>query len=215
MDTLRFVRRALRAQIPMCWQRMGRCASKHNWPITIYLTTGAWFMNCWLLVGRRWRKRRQRPLVMDMCKCHTKSQWVPVTLTDSSVYERECVDKTGRMPTTRVNTLKLTDPFGWSRWPSRPIEHIIGSRVNRFVKNASWNEKKPCIPQNTILPYQHPISTKHKPYMSNRTKWPWLTLHICICLKMKKRIYTIRVIFLHIRPISNKLYHNVLFLCYI
>ena len=86
MDTLRFVWRALRAQIPMCWHWMGRCASKHNWPITIYLTAGAWFMNCWLLVGRRWRNRRQRPLVLDMCKCHTKSQWVTVTLTDSSVY---------------------------------------------------------------------------------------------------------------------------------
>ena len=86
MDTLRFVWRALLAQIPMCWQRMGRCASKHNWPITIYLTAGAWFMNCWLLVGRRWRNRQQRPLVLDMCKCHTKSQWVTVTLTDSSVY---------------------------------------------------------------------------------------------------------------------------------
>ena len=47
---------------------------------------GAWFMNCWLLVGRRWRNRRQRPLVLDMCTCHTKSQWVTVTLTDSWVY---------------------------------------------------------------------------------------------------------------------------------
>ena len=90
MDTLRFVWRALRAQIPMCWQRMGSCASKHNWPITIYLTAGAWFMNCWLLVGRQWRNRQQRPLVLDMCRCHTKSQWVTVTLTDSSVYLSYC-----------------------------------------------------------------------------------------------------------------------------
>ena len=90
MDTLRFVWRALRAQIPMCWQRMGRCASKHNWPITIYLTAGAWFMNCRRLVGRRWRNRRQRPLVLDMCRCHTKSQWMTVTLTDSSVYSHHC-----------------------------------------------------------------------------------------------------------------------------
>ena len=72
MDTFRFVWRALRAQIPMCWQRMGRCASKHNWPITIYLTASAWFMNCWLLVGRQWRNRRQRPLyVLDICKWHS------------------------------------------------------------------------------------------------------------------------------------------------
>ena len=49
------------------------------------------FMNCWLLVGRRWCNRRQRLLVLDMCTCHTKSQWVTVTLTDSWVYQQAAV----------------------------------------------------------------------------------------------------------------------------
>ena len=31
-----------------------------------------------------------KPLVLDMCKCHTKSHWVTVTLTDSSVYRYTC-----------------------------------------------------------------------------------------------------------------------------
>ena len=90
MDTLRFVWRTLRAQIPMCCQRVGRCAFKHNWPFKIYLTARASFMNCWLPVGRRWRNRRQRHLVLNMCKFHAKAQWVTVTLTNSSVYLRRC-----------------------------------------------------------------------------------------------------------------------------
>ena len=51
----------------------------------IYLTARAWFMNPWLPLGRRWRNRRQRPLVLNMCKCHAKAQWVTVTLTDNTV----------------------------------------------------------------------------------------------------------------------------------
>ena len=77
-------------QISMCWQQVGSCASKHNWPITIYLTDHARFMNCRLLVGRRWRNIRQRPLVLNICKCREKAQWVTVTLTDNSVKGSPC-----------------------------------------------------------------------------------------------------------------------------
>ena len=91
IDTLWFVWRALRAHIPMRWQQVGRCAFKHNWPITIYLNARAWFMHCWLLIGRRWRNRRQRPLVLNICKCHKKAQWVTVTLTDNSVKICTCL----------------------------------------------------------------------------------------------------------------------------
>ena len=52
MDTLRFVWRALRAQIPMCWQPMGRCASKHNWPrSTSPLVPDLWIAGCCLADG--------------------------------------------------------------------------------------------------------------------------------------------------------------------
>ena len=47
------------------------------------------FMNCCLLVGRRWCNRRQRPLVLINSQCDKKDQWVTYTvaLSDNSVKE--------------------------------------------------------------------------------------------------------------------------------
>ena len=59
-------------------------ASKHNWPIKMYLIN-VWFMKRWLLIGRRWCNRWQGLLVLNIPKCHEKSQCVTVTLTAPSV----------------------------------------------------------------------------------------------------------------------------------
>ena len=97
----------------------------------IYLTAHAWFMNCWMLVGRRWRNRRQRPLVLNICKFHEKTQWVTVTLPDNSVK-----DNTRSRSSTRSAILLALD--------CRPAEtRLIHSarHIRQFMKFFFRNSK--------------------------------------------------------------------------
>ena len=73
-------------------------------------------------------------LVLDMCRCHTKSQWVTVTLTDSSVY----------VPGGTSKLVLYYPPVFWN-WNNPPSPHFMP--MCTIIENDYFWPLDPCCHQ--------------------------------------------------------------------